>query len=94
MKQREDLVRDHRERTHKLSMIHLLVRVMREHVGPRVMAESVDKKAAATAIESVTHFVQAWQSAERYGVEQAAKRLEYGRSPDEWDVLEVLGLHD
>jgi hypothetical protein len=91
---REDLVRDHRERTHKLTMIHLLVRVMREHVGPRVLAEATDKKTAVMAIESVTHFVQAWESAERYGVEQAAKRLEYGRSPDEWSVLEVLGLHD
>jgi hypothetical protein len=90
--QREDFVRDHRERTHKLSMIHLLVRVMREHVGPRVLAEAADKKAAAKAVESVTHFVQAWETTERYGVEQAAKRIEYGRSPDDWDVLEVLGL--
>ena len=92
--QREDLVRDHRERMHKLSMIHLLMRVMREHVGPRVLAEATDKKTAKRAIESVTHFVQAWDAAERNGVEQAAKRLEYGRSPDEWDVLEVLGLRE
>jgi hypothetical protein len=94
MHDKKGLAKRHREQLYKLEMIRVLGRVMRDHVGPRMMAEAEDKAAAKWAVESVGGLVQSWESAERYGAEQAARRLEFGVPPDEWDILKALGLHD
>jgi len=60
MKDRDVLARQHRERLYKLEMIRVLGRLMREHVGPRLMAEAEDKVAAKWAVESASGFVQSW----------------------------------
>jgi len=94
MHDKKALAKRHREQMYKVELIRVLMKVTREHVGPRMLEEANDKAAAAFAVESVTGFIQSWASQERYSEEQAAKRLEFGVPADEWDVLKMLGLHD
>lgn len=84
MDEEEKLRERHRQQAYKVVALRALQKVLRDHLGPRMMSEATDKGSATWALGSVDGFLRSWASQEKYSEDKLAQKLAFQQIPEDW----------